>query len=987
VNRSFCFILVLALGGCRSEDNKTDERCSPAARVGDVVLNEVVSNNEGVWVDRSGETDDWVEILNTSDRPIDLSEFSLADEKNVAQLPERTLEPGGRTLIWLDEEPEEGADHMPFKLSSGGEMLSLRSCDVVIDEVDVPPLPENETYARYPDGSDEWDLCRYTTPQAENGDHCKTPDPYGLVTGTTYEEYEWPEAYPSLKEPLAISELALLPANFIELVNTTGDRVSLSGYRFELAAISPGKPFPALGEGEPIDLGTAELRPGEHLALPVSTEQSRVLDDSPEFEGVATLFDAEGEVIDRIDFMRFPSGSSLARPEGRAGGPFFCEELTPNAPNDCTILASREIGDRVRGLRTLGDFAALAEGGSTLQTSAVKFIVDVVQDRAVHFLSSSRWPLHYTFIREVVEGNAPLDRCIPEENALFYDGWRRFSQEEYFVTTGRHYFLGTLVHHGATGHHTTEHTTGDEILASDIRDSFFTVTERILEPTEWAFRPQDEEQSEKAATINGQLPILPTNAPFADLTYQPLTHGIGYGVLTFVAAEDLERTPLGAQVLLVTDDVPNDIPLVGGLITQAFQTPLAHVNVLSQSRGTPNMALRNALEDPRISEHLGELVRLEVLGDGFSVEPADPEEAAAFWEGFTPSGPKQAPRLETGVTELVDLVDASLESLPLIGAKAAQMAELYRVRPLTGGACAEVIPFSVPEGAFAVPVAHFLRHYEESGAKAYLEEERERDNFATDPIHRADVLERVQNLMMRHPVEPVLLLTVIDQVNLRFQNRRVRFRSSSNAEDLPGFNGAGLYTSISAEIGDPERSVEDALRTVWASLFTPRAYDEREISRVDHDLVAMGVLVHEAFLKEAANGVGVSRNLADPNRGDIYYVNVQAGEASVTNPAPGVSTEAFTYRWTRPPTKTLLSVSNLTLGEPVMTETEELEVGCALAAVHSHFEPLIDPEDEDPWFAMEIEFKLEYPTRNLLLKQARPHAIGGFEVPNDCRDF
>lgn len=987
MNRSFCLILVLALSGCRAKPKQADEPCSPEAEAGDVVLNEVVSNNEGVWVDQTGENDDWVEILNTSERTIDLSNFSLADKKNEAKLPRRTLKPGGRTLIWLDGEPDEGADHMPFKLSSGGERLRLLSCDVTVDEVRVPPLGENETYARYPDGSDVWDICRYTTPLSENGDRCRTPDPYGLVTGAEYEEYDWPEVYPDLPTPLSISELALLPANFIELENTSGGEVSLAGYRFELAAISPGQPFPALGEGEPIPLHSAELRAFERLAIPLSEQQIQVLQDSPEFEGVATLFDAEGEVIDRIDFMRFPTGSALARPSNMNGGLVFCEEPTPNAPNDCTILASREIGDRVRGLRTLGDFAALSEGGSTLQTSVVKFVVDVVQDRAVHFLSSSRWPLHYTFIREVVEGNPPLDRCIPEQNALFYDGWRRFSQEEYFTTTGRHYFLGTLVHHGATGHHTTEHTTGDEILATDIRDSFFTVTERVLEPTEWAFRPQDERQSEKAATINGDLPILPTNAPFADLTYQPLTHGVGYGVLTFVSAEDLHSTPLGSQVLLVTDDVPNDIPLVGGLITQAFQTPLAHVNVLSQSRGTPNMALRNALDDPKIAENLGELVRLEVSGDGFSIEPADPDEAAAFWEGFTPSGPKQSPRLRTDVTDLVDLVDASLESLPLIGAKAAQMAELYRVRPINSGACTNVIPFQVPEGAFAVPVAHFLRHYEESGAKAFFDSESVRENFATDPIRRANILERVQTLILRHPVEPVLLLTVMDQVQRRFQNKRVRFRSSSNAEDLPGFNGAGLYTSESAQLDDPERSVEDALRIVWASLFNPRAYDEREIARVDHDNVAMGVLVHEAFLQEAANGVGVSRNLADPNRGDIYYVNVQAGEASVTNPAPGVTTEAFTYRWTRPPTKTLLSVSNLTFGNPVMTEAEELEVGCALAAVHAHFEPLLDPDDEDPWFAMEIEFKLEYPSRNLLLKQARPHTIGGFSAPTDCRDF
>ena len=51
------------------------------------------------------------------------------------------------------------------------------------------------------------------------------------------------------------------------------------------------------------------------------------------------------------------------------------------------------------------------------------------------------------------------------------------------------------------------------------------------------------------------------------------------------------------RMIVLTDDVPNDIPFVGGLITEAFQTPLAHVNVLSQNRGTPNAALLNARQD------------------------------------------------------------------------------------------------------------------------------------------------------------------------------------------------------------------------------------------------------------------------------------------------------------------------------------------------------------------------------------------------------
>jgi hypothetical protein len=41
----------------------------------------------------------------------------------------------------------------------------------------------------------------------------------------------------------------------------------------------------------------------------------------------------------------------------------------------------------------------------------------------------------------------------------------------------------------------------------------------------------------------------------------------------------------------------------------------------------------------------------------------------------------------------------------------------------------------------------------------------------------------------------------------------MRFRSSTNAEDLDGFTGAGLYTSKSGDPNDPN-SVLDAVRNV-----------------------------------------------------------------------------------------------------------------------------------------------------------------------------
>ena len=60
------------------------------------------------------------------------------------------------------------------------------------------------------------------------------------------------------------------------------------------------------------------------------------------------------------------------------------------------------------------------------------------------------------------------------------------------------------------------------------------------------------------------------------------------------------------------------------------------------------------------------------------------------------------------------------------------------------------------------------------------------------------------------------------------EGQSLRYRSSTNNEDLPGFNGAGLYDS---KTQDPDETEEDgidkSLKQVFASLWTFRAFTER----------------------------------------------------------------------------------------------------------------------------------------------------------------
>ncbi len=966
------FVGVIALGGCTETVHPSPLR-----------INEIVADNEGVWVDESGETEDWIELVNVSDERIWLDEYALSDRRNeMTWLPAIPLGPGERIIFFADDEIEEGDRHLPFKLSAEGETLYLQDREGHLhDSATWNSLAMDHAFARFPDGTGEMSVCRYTSPGRDNGDSCHPPSRNPLEV-EEFEAFEWPTPFPPSEGPLAITEIALVPASFIELLNDSEERVTLADYEVRIAAQPPGAPAPDITAGIALEWPVSTLERDQRIVLPVTESDLEVLASS--FEGVVTLFErASGRALLRVDFTAWPENAVLARVSEGRGPLVFCEGETPGAPNDaCVPIDRREMDGRLRNLRMASDFEALAAGGTEIGLRAVKVVIDMEAGDVVHFLGSERWDLHYTFVREVIEGEPHLDRCDPEQNELFTRGWYTFSDEQYQPIETRRYLLATLVEYAATGHRTIEFETGDRISPAQMERAFFAITSHVWSPRDWSIRSLSAEQSRKLRRIEGRVPIIGSNAPLRDLVLQPLSPGVGFGVLRWIAADELTDTPLGLDTIVVTDDVPGDLPLVGGLITETMQTPLSHINVLSRGRGTPNMALRAAREDPRLAPYFDSLVRFEVDGGGFHIEPANLADAEAFWSERRPSGPRLIPRLDTSVRDLISLDRASLSDLPSIGAKAAQLAELGHMvsnRPMCAG------PIPIPRDAFAIPIVHSIEHFEASGARERLTELMSDPAFRADPRVRAEGLDRVRQQILDHPIEPTLLARVTEVVRDRFGDERVRFRSSSNIEDLPHFNGAGLYTSVSAELDDPARPIADAMRIVWASLWNQRAYDEREIANVDQTAAAMGILVHLTSLGEAANGVGVSRNIFDPTRGDMYYFNLQIGEAGVVNPAPGVSTEEILYRFGRDPRIVRQTRSSLTSFD-ILSDSEIDRVACTLSAIHDAFRPLLDPEGEARWFAMDIEFKFDR-DRTLSVKQARPYSFGNIEIPIDCREF
>ncbi len=150
-----------------------------------LTVNEVLASNDSILPDEDGDFGDIVEIHNASDQQVDLSGMYLSDDPGMPRMwriPDGTVVPaGGFVMFWADDDVAAGPMHTNFKLSAGGETVTLSHNDdngaVLIDQLTFPGLGVDESYGRYPDGSEDLRVFCAVTPASPNDpdDSCFTP--------------------------------------------------------------------------------------------------------------------------------------------------------------------------------------------------------------------------------------------------------------------------------------------------------------------------------------------------------------------------------------------------------------------------------------------------------------------------------------------------------------------------------------------------------------------------------------------------------------------------------------------------------------------------------------------------------------------------------------------------------------------------------------------------------------------------------------------
>ena len=454
---------------------------------------------------------------------------------------------------------------------------------------------------------------------------------------------------------------------------------------------------------------------------------------------------------------------------------------------------------------------------------------------------------------------------------------------------------------------------------------------------------------------------------FAEVNYIPFHEAEGYGF--FKHMQDLNETP-GSRDIVLYDALPNSLPRVGGIITSVIQTPLSHVNLRAIQDNVPNAYIAEPLAIDSIANLLGNYIYYKVENEQFEIREATLTEVNNWYEDLRPTE-TQTPIRDLSITEIMPLDDIAFGMSSSFGAKCSNVATM-RTFDFPQG--------TIPDG-FGIPFYYYDEFMKFNNF--YQEAQVMIDNpaFQNDINFRTERLKDFRRDIKAAPM-PQWMMDDLQAMHDDFpEGTAVRCRSSTNNEDLPGFSGAGLYTSKTQHLD--EGHISKSIKQVYASMWNFRAYEERDFYRIDHFVAAMGVLCHPNFQEEKSNGVGIS---IDPiyKTEDTFYLNTQVGESLITNPDPNsVPEEILLYQ---NPSQSggylVLRLSNLVNpGELVMDQVYLDQMRDYLTTIHDEFSILYDVVGAEG-FGMDIEYKVTAQDQ-LAIKQARPWVSFWADIKGD----
>ncbi len=493
---------------------------------------------------------------------------------------------------------------------------------------------------------------------------------------------------------------------------------------------------------------------------------------------------------------------------------------------------------------------------------------------------------------------------------------------------------------------------GDDITDDELEVFFDRLTASlpndIADRLEWVVRSPAQAQTAEVMTA-ADHPLSSRIVHYRDLVPEGevavYNEGITAGRLILIEEGGGRLEDARDIDILLVDNVPDYLPPANALISSGPQTPLAHVNLLAKNRGIPNASMAGVLNNDEIRQAARvrsyAIVRAVRTADGDQLDiKLITEEQYLEWVDLTAKQKVSVELPADDVDPVIDLSELATQAtdratrdawVPTIGGKAVGFISLLQSDVRT------------PDRPVAIPIGLYRAHFAKAraalnpilrienfdvarnGRMRYLVFEGPSDyaEFYTTPEDQkfavdfakaventlvADVLEAggFKQYFRNIPLDVDTLEAITEGLEANFDHldpqQGLRFRSSSSAEDIEGFSGAGLYDSNTGFFNpedqpnakDHKKTVEYTIKKTWASYWSFEAYEERRRERIDHVTGGMGIVVHPRFDDELERNNGVVTVTLTPNLvngvvqsyASAVEINVQAGAMSVTNPDP-----------------------------------------------------------------------------------------------------
>ncbi len=648
--------------------------------------------------------------------------------------------------------------------------------------------------------------------------------------------------------------------------------------------------------------------------------------------------------------------------------------------------------------------AATSNVSGVVGVRELKFvIIDLdTSHPTLYFMNSVATPLHYDFLRNV------LNRY---QHLSYEQGLTQFGADAYF-SVNRSHLAGSVVAYdhatksdgeNNTGLYTLEFWPTDPVPAKLIKQTYRTLSAAMpFLPIPLAYHPvgnthelEYQAFAEQFAAEN--IRTILTDDLFGQLDTAILNAGEAYGRLKVINPGDPNPDE---KTIAIYTFIPNTLGHVGGIITEEPQTPLSHINLKARQNNTPNAYIKDVHNKAEYQALFNNWVHYVVNDNGVQLVAATEAEALKWLEDQIPTEVTR-PESDLTITEPLPLSELGHADWVRVGVKAANIAELGKILPADIAPTGYALPFTLYDQFMrlkrcAQDLTALCNDKNSLSLYQYVTQLLNDPDFQQNRETRENALVTLRNIIENAEV-PQTLIDKIETVRLFWEpagepfSQKLRVRSSTNNEDLPGFNGAGLYDSFTHK--PKEGKLVNSIKQVWASLWTDRAFEERRLHRIDHLKTYMGVLIHPNYGDEQANGVAITKNIYNPGW-EGFYINAQYGELSITNPEP-IETEnglvnpiPDEFIITRLPASIngyawetqFIRHSNVAKiyerpvsTEDVLTDSEIDKLRDNLRIIHKHFKEIYQG---DPRFAMDIEFKItetdDGSRGKLAIKQARP---------------